>query len=37
MIMRAFTDALKFSYADGGLQVELTKRRVPDDGVKSSE
>jgi len=37
MIMRAFTDGLTFSYADGGLQVELTKRRVADGGSDPSE
>lgn len=37
MIMRAFTDAITFNYADGGLQVELTKRRVADSGSDPSE
>ncbi len=30
MIMRAFTDSLKFRYADGGLYVELAKERGDD-------
>jgi serine/threonine-protein kinase RsbW len=37
MIMRAFTDALDFTYTDGGLQVELTKQRAQDDGGDPSE
>ena len=37
MIMRAFTDRLKFTYADGGMQVELTKQRGPDTGADPSE
>jgi serine/threonine-protein kinase RsbW len=31
MIMKAFTDGLSFRYADGGLYVELTKRRGDDE------
>jgi len=30
MIMKAFTDSLKFRYADGGLYVELAKNRGDD-------
>jgi serine/threonine-protein kinase RsbW len=37
MIMRAFTDGLKFRYADGGLYVELTKLRGRDGGGEPSE